>query len=127
MPVAFWLLTPFLRRVPIEIEQTAAMDGAGPLRTLLQIVTPIVAPGIVATLIIVTVLSYNEFLFASAFTSPTPRERCQSASRSSRVTGGELRPEGSRPLAGIAPVYCALMQRYLVNGFCAGYAGLESS
>ncbi|WP_234895732.1 hypothetical protein [Sinorhizobium medicae] len=51
MPVAFWLLTPFLRRVPIEIEQAAAMDGSGPLRTLLQIVTPIVAPGIVATLI----------------------------------------------------------------------------
>ncbi|WP_234840111.1 ABC transporter permease subunit [Sinorhizobium meliloti] len=103
MPVAFWLLTPFLRRVPIEIEQAAAMDGSGPLRTLLQIVTPIVAPGIVATLIIVTVLSYNEFLFASAFTSPTPRERCQSASRSSRVTDGELRPEGQPPPSPASP------------------------
>lgn len=31
IPVAFWLPTPSLRRMPLEIERSAALDGAGPV------------------------------------------------------------------------------------------------
>ncbi|WP_331375417.1 carbohydrate ABC transporter permease [Sinorhizobium chiapasense] len=119
VPVAFWLLTPFLHRIPIEIEEAAAMNGAGPLRTLLQIVSPIIAPGIVATFIIVTVLSYNEFLFASAFTfSDVTRTLPVGISlfQGDRLVNfGQM---AAASLAGIAPVYLLAlnMQRYLVSG-----------
>ncbi|WP_373414705.1 carbohydrate ABC transporter permease [Ensifer aridi] len=123
VPVAFWLLTPFLRRMPIEIEQAAAMDGAGPFRTLLQIVAPIIAPGIVATLLIVTVLSYNEFLFASAFTFSDATRTLPvgiSLFQGDRLVNfGQM---AAASLAGIAPVYliALFMQRYLVSGLAHG-------
>jgi multiple sugar transport system permease protein len=68
IPVAFWLLAPFLRRVPAEIEEAAALDGAGRLRTLVSIIAPMIAPGIAATTMIVIILSFNEFLLASGLT-----------------------------------------------------------
>ncbi|WP_081159136.1 carbohydrate ABC transporter permease [Ensifer aridi] len=123
VPVAFWLLTPFLRRMPIEIEQAAAMDGAGPFRTLLQIVAPIIAPGIVATLLIVTVLSYNEFLFASAFTFSDATRTLPvgiSLFQGDRLVNfGQM---AAASLAGIAPVYliALFLQRYLVSGLAHG-------
>ena len=45
LPVAIWLLIGFVQDVPKEIEESAAMDGAGTLRILVQIVTPLIAPG----------------------------------------------------------------------------------
>ncbi|WVT76716.1 carbohydrate ABC transporter permease (plasmid) [Sinorhizobium chiapasense] len=123
VPVAFWLLTPFLRRMPIEIEQAAAIDGAGPLRILLQIVVPIIAPGIVATFIIVTVLAYNEFLFASAFTFSDATRTLPvgiSLFQGDRLVNfGQM---AAASLAGIAPVYliALFMQRYLVSGLAHG-------
>jgi multiple sugar transport system permease protein len=49
LPVAIWLLIGFVQDVPKEIEESAAMDGAGTLRTLVQIVTPLIAPGLGAS------------------------------------------------------------------------------
>lgn len=67
VPVAVWLLDGFVRRVPYEIEEAAAVDGLGTGRTLLRIVLPLLVPGLVAVLLICLFLSYNEFLFAVTF------------------------------------------------------------
>lgn len=123
IPVAFWLLTPFLRRMPLEIEQAAALDGAGALRILIHIVVPIIAPGIVATLIIVSVLAYNEFLFASAFTFSDDTRTLPvgiSLFQGDRLVNfGQM---AAASLAGIAPVYLValFLQRYLVAGLAHG-------
>ena len=90
VPVAFWLLTPFLRRVPVEIEEAAALDGAGRLRTLVSVVLPIIAPGIAATAIIVIVLAYESSCLPPPSPSRTRRGRCPSACRSSRATGWSI-------------------------------------
>jgi multiple sugar transport system permease protein len=73
IPVAIWLLTGFIERIPEEIEEAAAIDGAGVLRTLCQIVVPLMLPGIVSTGLICVILNYNEFLFAFFFTGNTKR------------------------------------------------------
>jgi multiple sugar transport system permease protein len=123
IPVAFWLLAPFLRRIPLDIEHAAAIDGADTVRIFLQIVLPLVAPGIAATTIIVIILSYNEFLLASAFTF---------ADATRTLTVGISLFQGDRlvnfgqmaaaSLTGIAPVYliALFMQRYLIEGLTHG-------
>ena len=50
------------------MEEAAWVDGAGHLGTLLRIVVPLIAPGIVAAGIICLILSYNELLFALVLT-----------------------------------------------------------
>ncbi|MFG2753648.1 carbohydrate ABC transporter permease [Streptomyces xanthophaeus] len=64
LPFALWMLTGYVRAVPAELEEAAAVDGAGRLRTLVSVVAPLLAPGIVATALFAFVTAWNEFFFA---------------------------------------------------------------
>jgi multiple sugar transport system permease protein len=64
LPFSIWLLIGFFMDVPKEIEEAAMIDGCGPLRVLLRVVIPIVAPGLVVAAIFAFLVSWNEFLFA---------------------------------------------------------------
>jgi ABC-type glycerol-3-phosphate transport system permease component len=68
MPLTVWLLTTYFRELPAEIEQAAAVDGAGRLDVLVRIVLPLAAPGLATTAILTFLYSWNELLFALAFT-----------------------------------------------------------
>jgi len=69
LPVAIWMLRGFLARLPIELDEAAAVDGAGPLRAFFSIIVPLCRPGIVATSVFVLIVTWQEFLFALSFTS----------------------------------------------------------
>ena len=64
------MLRNFVAAVPRELEEAAAIDGAGPVRTFWRILLPLVAPGLVATSIFAFIFAYNEFVFALTFLSP---------------------------------------------------------
>lgn len=64
LPFALWMLTGYVRAVPAELEEAAAVDGAGRLRTLVSVTAPLLAPGIVATALFAFVTAWNEFFFA---------------------------------------------------------------
>lgn len=64
LPFALWMLAGYVRAVPTEIEEAAAADGAGRLRTLVSVVAPLLAPGIAATGLFAFVTAWNEFFFA---------------------------------------------------------------
>lgn len=63
MPLSVLLLTQFMRTIPVELEESAAMDGARPLRILWSIHTPLTLPGIVTVLILNFLSFWNEYLF----------------------------------------------------------------
>ena len=69
LPVAIWMLRGFLARLPIELDEAAAVDGAGPFRTFFSIIVPLSGPGVVATTVFVLIVTWQEFLFALSFTS----------------------------------------------------------
>ncbi|WP_306120723.1 MULTISPECIES: carbohydrate ABC transporter permease [unclassified Roseitalea] len=122
VPVAFWLLTSFVRALPREIDEAAWIDGAGTWTTLWRIVVPLIAPGLAASFIICAVLAYNEFLFAFFFTTEPSRT----------LTIGIALFQGERlvnfgqmaaaSVAGLVPVYvvAVLAQRWLVSGLVSG-------
>ncbi|MFF3714147.1 carbohydrate ABC transporter permease [Streptomyces phaeochromogenes] len=64
LPFALWTLVGYVRAVPTELEEAAAVDGAGRLRTLVSITAPLLAPGIVATALFAFISAWNEFFFA---------------------------------------------------------------
>ncbi len=68
MPLTIWLLVGYFRQLPPDLEDAAAMDGAGRWRTLVEIVAPVAWPGIATTGILTFVYCWNEFLFALSFT-----------------------------------------------------------
>ncbi|MGW4038238.1 carbohydrate ABC transporter permease [Streptomyces sp. NPDC004778] len=64
LPFALWMLAGYVRAVPTELEEAAAVDGAGRVRTLVSVVAPLLAPGIVATALFAFITAWNEFFFA---------------------------------------------------------------
>ncbi|MFH8882769.1 carbohydrate ABC transporter permease [Streptomyces californicus] len=64
LPFALWMLAGYVRAVPAELEEAAAVDGAGRVRTLVSVVAPLLAPGLVATALFAFITAWNEFFFA---------------------------------------------------------------
>ena len=69
LPVAIWMLRAFMARLPVELDEAAAVDGCGAFRTFFSIILPLCKPGIVATAVFVLIVTWQEFLFALSFTS----------------------------------------------------------
>ncbi|REE99243.1 carbohydrate ABC transporter permease [Thermomonospora umbrina] len=67
LPFSIWMLRGFVAAVPKELEEAAAIDGAGPLRIFFRVLLPLVAPGLVATSIFSFITAWNEFIFAFTF------------------------------------------------------------
>ena len=68
MPLTIWILVGYFRQLPADLEDAAAMDGAGRVRILVEIIAPVAWPGIATTAILTFVYCWNEFLFALSFT-----------------------------------------------------------
>lgn len=66
-PFSLWLLRGFFGAIPPNIEEAAAVDGAGRLRILFSIVLPLTAPGVAAIAIFSFIWSWTEYMFASVF------------------------------------------------------------
>ena len=69
-PFTIWLMHSFFVDVPGEIDEAAAIDGAGEWQTFFRVVLPIVRPGLWVTALFSLLLAYNEFLFALVLTGP---------------------------------------------------------
>ena len=51
MAFSIWLMSGYFRTIPVEIEEAAFIDGATRGQTILRIIMPIAAPGLVTTII----------------------------------------------------------------------------
>ena len=68
LPFTVWVLTAFMRDLPVEIEEAAIMDGASPFVLVTRIFLPLLGPALVTTGLLAFIAAWNEFLFALTFT-----------------------------------------------------------
>ena len=75
-----FLLRQYFLTIPREMDEAAAIDGAGPFRTLLSVLIPQAWPVIIAVAIFHLVYSWNDFFAPLIYLSgqPGPRRRCPS-------------------------------------------------
>jgi trehalose/maltose transport system permease protein len=69
LPFTVWVLTTFIRDLPIEIEEAAIVDGASPWKIITRVFLPLMWPALVTTGLLAFIGAWNEFLFALTFTS----------------------------------------------------------
>jgi trehalose/maltose transport system permease protein len=69
LPFTVWVLTTFMRDLPIEIEEAAIVDGATPWVIITRVFMPLMWPALVTTGLLAFIAAWNEFLFALTFTS----------------------------------------------------------
>lgn len=71
LPFTVWVLTTFMRDLPVEIEEAAIVDGATPWVIITRVFLPLMWPAMVTTGLLAFIAAWNEFLFALTFTSST--------------------------------------------------------
>jgi trehalose/maltose transport system permease protein len=69
LPFTVWVLTTFVRDLPVEIEEAAIVDGATPWIIVTRVFLPLMWPALVTTGLLAFIGAWNEFLFALTFTS----------------------------------------------------------
>src|SRR6185295_6935484 len=64
LPIVVWLMYDFFKGLPIELEESAQLDGATRLKIFWDIVLPLTRPGLAATALLTLILNWNEYIFA---------------------------------------------------------------
>jgi multiple sugar transport system permease protein len=67
LPLSVWMLTSYMKAIPVELEEAAIIDGSSRLGVLFRITLPLSLPGLVAVLVYAFVTTWNEFIFALCF------------------------------------------------------------
>lgn len=120
LPMAIWMLLPFVGELPIECEEAAGIDGANLAQRMMHVVLPLCAPGLIAAGIFVFITAWNEFLLALLFVSSPSRFTLPLAIAGyvteNGVDWGDLMSAG---LIASVPtlVLASYVQRYLLRGF----------
>ncbi len=113
---ALWMMHSFFASVPEEIEEAAALDGAGRLTTLRTVTLPLVWPGIVTAIIFTFVACWNEFAASLVILTTAENQPLSVAlTKSWQYVFGVS-------IVGIIPVVIlfAIIERRLVAGLTAG-------
>ncbi|WP_199546885.1 carbohydrate ABC transporter permease [Streptomyces sp. N35] len=124
LPFALWMLVGYVRAVPTELEEAAAVDGASKLRTFVSVVAPLLAPGIVATAMFAFITAWNEFFFALVLLK-TPEKQTLPVILN-RFIGSEgvadLGPLAAAAFLATIPslVIFAIIQKRITGGMLAG-------
>jgi multiple sugar transport system permease protein len=117
------LMRTFIDQIPRELDEAAQIDGATRIVTLLKVIVPLAAPGILAVAVFVVVFAWNEFLFAFIFTSTkaktAPLVISEMIGSIDGVDWGVLFAASTIQLIPVL-LFVVLMNRYLVAGLTAG-------
>ncbi len=68
LPVSIWMLIGFIGNIPPDLEEAALIDGATRLQAFWKVVVPLARHGIIAVAVWIVVVTWQEFIFALAFT-----------------------------------------------------------
>jgi multiple sugar transport system permease protein len=123
MPVGVWILKSAMDGVPLEVEESARVDGCPRYAMLTQIVLPLVAPSIAAAAVITFFDGWNEYLFATTFI--TDERKWPAAKGLASFIGEFVTPLNHVMAAALmftvpAIIFFLFVQRRIVSGLTAG-------
>jgi multiple sugar transport system permease protein len=122
LPLVVLILRGFFEDIPIEIEQSARVDGARGPWIFFRIILPLVRPGLVATAFLCTIFSWNNYLFSYLLTSGEHQTAVVRLTLYKTFTGILWGPMSGAILLTVVPVLvlAIAIQKYLVRGLTLG-------
>ena len=117
-----WVLRSFCRDLPVELEESAMVEGYSRLQILVRITLPLLRPGIVATAVLCFIFAWNEFLFAFMLGGSTVKTlpvAIPTLITAQGVKWGEMAIVG---IVALLPVIVAVfaLQKHIVRGLTMG-------
>ena len=122
LPIVVWLMSDYFKAIPLELEESASVDGASPYRTFRSIVLPVAAPGLVATFILILVFAWNEYLVALFLATANAATMPLLVAAQNATRGPQYWYMSVLILIMIAPVIvmAVILERYIARGVLTG-------
>lgn len=122
LPFTIWLLYGFILQVPIELEESAVIDGCSRWQLFYKVVIPLIAPGLAAASIFTFRIAWNEFILALVLSDRNTRTLPVAASlfiTDMGVDWGKVMAMAS--LIAIPPlIFTFVAARQIITGLTAG-------
>ncbi|OKL53329.1 hypothetical protein BSZ39_10145 [Bowdeniella nasicola] len=124
IPAAIWLMAGFYRAIPQELEEAAAVDGAGRIRTFFSVILPLSLPGLSAIALYSFILGWNDYQYALILTSSKYSKTLQIGIAQQMESIGATNWGGILAAGTIAVIPAviifSLVQKTLIQGLTAG-------
>jgi len=123
VPFVTWLLMGYFESIPVELEESAMIDGATRFGAFRRVILPLAAPGLLASALYAFTQAWNEFLYALVFITNV-KLRTLPVGLSTFITGdvygwGYLMAGAVLTTLPVIAAYIYL-QKYMVEGLTAG-------
>lgn len=124
VPFCTWLMMGYFRTIPVDIEESARVDGATRWVAFFRVTLPLAVPGIISAAIFTFTLSWSEYLYALVLVPQTAQQTIPVGVPNS-LTSGDVSKWGSlmsAALLGSLPVVLiyGLFMRFFVSGMTVG-------
>jgi multiple sugar transport system permease protein len=122
LPLVVLIMRGFFQDIPVEIEQSARVDGAKGWWIFWRIILPLARPGLVATAFLCTIFSWNNYIFSFLLTSGEHQTAVVRLTLYKTFTGILWGPMAAAMLLTVVPVLvlAIAIQRYIVRGLTLG-------
>jgi multiple sugar transport system permease protein len=122
LPLAVWFLRDYFSGIPVELEESAFIDGATRYQVLWRIILPLAVPGLVATFLIVLVFAWNEYTMALFLTGAETQTMPLLVAGQNATRGPQWWNISVLVLLMIAPLIglAIALERYISRGILVG-------
>jgi multiple sugar transport system permease protein len=122
LPYVIWMMRGYIEDVPIDLEQSALVDGCTRWQVLFRVVFPMVRTGLFATAVFTFVFAWNDFLFALVMTRSAVTTYPVQVTHYFGAQSNFWAKIAAMSMLGTLPVLVAVaaLQKYLVRGISLG-------
>ena len=122
LPYVIWMMRGYIEDVPIDLEQSALVDGCTRWQVLLRVVFPMVRTGLFATAVFTFVFAWNDFIFALVMTRSAVTTYPVQVTHYFGAQSNFWAKIAAMSVLGTLPVLVAVaaLQKYLVRGISLG-------
>jgi multiple sugar transport system permease protein len=122
LPLAVWFLRDYFQTIPIDLEESAFIDGANRYQVLFRIILPLAVPGLIATFLIVLVFAWNEYTMALFLTGAETQTMPLLVSAQNATRGPQWWNISVLVVLMIAPItiLAVFLERYIARGILVG-------
>ncbi len=122
LPIVVWLTRDFFAGIPLDLEESAEIDGASKFRVFFTIALPLVRSGLVATFLLVLILSWNEYLLALFLSNANAQTMPVLVSAQNTTRGPQWWYMSVLIVMMIGPVVviASVLQKHIARGLLAG-------
>ena len=122
LPYVIWMMRGYIEDVPIDLEQSALVDGCTRWQVLMRVVFPMVRTGLFATAVFTFVFAWNDFIFALVMTRSAVTTYPVQVTHYFGAQSNFWAKIAAMSMLGTLPVFIAVaaLQRYLVRGISLG-------